>query len=139
MQNQPPSPDAKSANGKSTDHSPNVRGALATLEARLARLEKAHDQNHEVYADSFNVTEALIQVWQRAFNDFMNGSLRMVEFRPDGDGPTRYLVDFHSYLSEYYACMVFGEFAASLKALIPVYDAVVLTTPEEDAPLVFGD
>jgi hypothetical protein len=86
-----------------------VHERLSHLEAKVALLGSAFDQNADAYDYSFKMVEAMQHVLQRVFNDWVqNGEFTYVKYE---------LPDWHEYMKYYWLCRTMADFASWLSGL----------------------
>jgi len=107
---------------------------IQVLKGSFSRLAVAHENNTRVFVDALQMADAQIHVMQRALNDTVRGGCDN-SYRTDAGG-----IDFHRYMTEYWACIGFAEFVAQLKAASAQRETLILTPQEaaQENTVVFG-
>lgn len=119
---------------------------LNLLENHLELLGKAFDKNTEIFSESFKMTEAMSIVLQKVMMDIVHERVVFSEsfYTTEGYGghPVNFqAIDFHSYLREYWLCMVMADFAQWCKRIgTEAQEPAILipATKESMDTIVFG-
>ncbi len=116
-----------------TKPNPNIREEMASLSARIERLENANDTNVSVFADSIKMLESMQQVSFRILQDVFNGRVRVADVEADDNGIPRATVDVRGYLREFFEEQTIKEEA------VPVAPEESPILPASDeSPTIFG-
>lgn len=100
--------------------------AIEALSRRVNKLETANDQNTAIFVDSFKMLEIQMSVVHEVISMVHEEGHGLVV---DAVGK----VDFNYYMNRYLERLVQAE-AAPIK----VKEAPVLTTPDDESPIIFG-
>lgn len=97
---------------------------LNLMETQLTKLGDVFDQQTDVFGDGLKYLESMTLIFQRVMNDMMTGTVRCIGDIPPETAkglPTRVgsptVIDFRSYVQEYWLCMAFADFATDCRRI----------------------
>lgn len=105
---------------------------LAQVEAQVARLGDAFDQNTDVFSESFKMNEGITSSMQKVVAEMARGE-KLTWALADGTP------DWREYLRCYWLCMLMADFASwlgSLQEQAVVAEASSLVATPDDEPVV---